>query len=258
MTETAAAHPNAFGSLLLDIGISLLRAGSTARRIDETVRRFASAFNYAIHLDIGPKYISITLLDKNSHAVFSGTRNTSFYGVNFKIISGIQRLSIAVGEKELAFADVRKEVDRLLQLPHYARFIVLLSVSIAGAAFCYNFGGSFAEMGVAFGATFCGLFLKQQLQKKSFNAYGCTFLSALLAALFVGAFYILNKGMPLERAYATCTLFLIPGVPLMNACIDLLDGNIIYGIERGVNAMMHALAIALGLSVALIIYNVPA
>jgi len=257
MTETGNVHPKAFGSFLLDVGIALLRAGATARRINEAVPRFATAFNYGIDLDVGPKYISITLLDKNTQAVFSGTRNTSSYGVNFKTISGIQRLSIAVKKSDVAFVDVRKELDRLMQLPHYPKLIILVSVSIAGAAFCYNFGGSFAEMGVAFGATFCGLFLKQQLQKKSFNPYGCTFLSALLAALFVGLFYVLNKGLPLERAYATCTLFLIPGVPLMNACIDLLDGNIIYGMERGVNAMIHALAIALGLSIALIIFNVP-
>ncbi len=258
MTEAVVVHPNAFGSLLLDVGVGLIRAGATAKRITDTVNRFASTYSYAHNLEIGPKYISLTLLDKNAHVVFSGTRSTSSYGVNFKIISGIQRLSITAGEKALPFTDARKELDRLLQLPHYSRLVVLLVVSIAGAAFCYNFGGSFAEMGVAFGATFFGLFLKQQLQKKSFNAYGCTFLSALLAALFVGAFYIINNGMPLERAYATCTLFLIPGVPLINACIDLLDGNIVYGLERGVNAMIHALAIAFGLSVALIIYNVPA
>ena len=258
MTEAVAVHPNAFGALLLDIGVGLIRAGATAKRITETVNRFASTYTYAYNLDIGPKYISLTLLDKNAHVVFSGTRGTSSYGVNFKIISGIQRLSITVGEKELPFTEARKELDRLLQLPHYSRFVVLLVVSIAGAAFCYNFGGSLSEMGVAFGATFCGLFLKQQLQKKSFNPYGCTFLSALLAALVVGAFHMVNKDMVLERAFATCTLFLIPGVPLINGCIDLIEGNIIYGLERGVNAMIHALAIAFGLSLALIIYNVQA
>ena len=258
MMETTSTHPNAFGSLLLDVGIGLLRSGATARRINATVERFASVFNYAIHLDTGPKYISITLLDKNNHTVFSGTRNTTSYGVNFKIISGVQRLSIAMNEKDLQFDDVKKELDRLLQLPHYPRLLVLLSVSIGGAAFCYNFGGTIVEMAVAFGATFCGLFLKQQLQKRSLNPFGCTFLSALLAALVVGAFHIVYKDLPFERAYATCTLFLIPGVPLINACIDLLDGNIIYGLERGVNAMMHSLAIAVGLSIALIIYNIPA
>lgn len=256
MTESANVHPNAFGSFLLDVGIALLRAGATARRINETLPRFAAAFNYGIDLDVGPKYISITLLDKNTHALFSGTRNTPAYGVNFKTISGIQRLSLAVKKDDVPFADVRKELDRIMQLPHYPKLLVLLCVSVAGAAFCYNFGGSFTEMGVAFGATFTGLFLKQQLQKKSFNPYGCTFLSALLAALVVGFFYLLDRDLLLERAYATCTLFLIPGVPLMNACIDLLDGNIVYGMERGVNAMIHSLAIALGLSIALIIFNV--
>jgi uncharacterized membrane protein YjjP (DUF1212 family) len=60
----------------------------------------------------------------------------------------------------------------------------------------------------------------------------------------------------LNNAFSTCILFLIPGVPLINSVIDLMDGFIINGLDRGINAVMHAFAIASGLATILYIFNV--
>jgi uncharacterized membrane protein YjjP (DUF1212 family) len=42
---------------------------------------------------------------------------------------------------------------------------------------------------------------------------------------------------------------------MMNSFSDLIDGNILNGITRGVNVLIIAFAIALGLLVGLLIYN---
>lgn len=253
--KQSSTDPHVFGSLMLDTGMGLLKAGASGRRIRTTVTRISSAFNYHLHLDLGPKSISITLLDDNFRSVFAGSRSTITYGVDFKVISAIDRLSFSVTNQRWSMPEMRSEVNRLLNLPKYPFIWILLAVSVAGAAFCYTFGGSIAAMFVTFGATFCGMFIKHQLQKKAFNVYATTFVSALVASLFVGLVYISGPVIKLESAYATCSLFLIPGVPLINSIIDMMDGNILYGLERGVNAMIHALAIAFGLTTTLYIFN---
>jgi uncharacterized membrane protein YjjP (DUF1212 family) len=134
--------------------------------------------------------------------------------------------------------------------------VTLVAVSVAGAAFCYTFGGSYFEMLITFGATFFGLLTKQILVKKSVNAFICTYFSALAAALFIAIVYKVGPATQLEHAFSTCALFLIPGLPLINFIIDLLDGNILFGLERGINALIHAFAIALGLTTVLYIFNV--
>ena len=244
-----------FGSLLLDIGIGLLKAGSSGRRIRITLTNMASVYNYLIHPEIGPKAISITLLDNQYQPLFNGTRSTNSYGVDFKIMSAAERLTISISKRQWSMTEMTAEVNRFLSLPKHPFIWVLIAVSMAGAAFCYTFGGNFPEMAVTFAATCCGLFLKHQLQKKSINVYAVTFLSAFLASLCVGLLHILISGIRLENTYATCALFLIPGVPLINSIIDLVDGNILYGLERGLNAMIHALAIAFGLTATLYIFN---
>jgi uncharacterized membrane protein YjjP (DUF1212 family) len=59
-----------------------------------------------------------------------------------------------------------------------------------------------------------------------------------------------------EHALATSVLFLIPGVPLINSFTDLIDGNTLNGIVRGINGFIMAFAIALGLMIAMKIYGI--
>jgi uncharacterized membrane protein YjjP (DUF1212 family) len=47
----------------------------------------------------------------------------------------------------------------------------------------------------------------------------------------------------------------VPGVPLIISFTDLVDGHIIIGIHRGINALMHAMAIAFGLALTLYLMN---
>jgi uncharacterized membrane protein YjjP (DUF1212 family) len=176
-------------------------------------------------------------------------------GVNFKTISGISRLSWQSLEQNFSITQVRAELNRILSLPHYPRLIVLLFVSLAGAGFCFSFGGKLPEMVITFGATFCGLFVRQEAVKHKFNPYICVFMGSLVASLFAGAFVKAGLHINFEHAFATSVLFLIPGVPLINCFTDLIDGNILNGLVRGINALMFALAIALGLLTAMLIFN---
>jgi uncharacterized membrane protein YjjP (DUF1212 family) len=243
------------GSLLLDVGVNLLSAGASCSRIRITMRRLATRFDYTAHISIAPKSVSLTLNSDTDIVAFNGMRSTAAQGVNFKTISGISKLSWDALEKKYSIQQVRDELNRLLALPHYPRLIILLFVSLAGSGFCFSFGGKLPEMVITFGATFCGLFVRQEAVKHSFNPYICVYIGSLVASLFAGAFLKAGLNINFEHAFATSVLFLIPGVPLINCFTDLIDGNILNGLVRGINALMFALAIALGLLTAMLVYN---
>ena len=48
-------------------------------------------------------------------------------------------------------------------------------------------------------------------------------------------------------------LFLIPGVPLINGVIDIVEGHILLGLSRIINALLLVICIAIGLSVTLLL-----
>lgn len=253
--STVINESNAIGVLVLDVGISLLQAGASSSRIKTVMSRLAEVYHYVPHIIIGNKTVSVVLDDEDGNTKFNGTRGTPVHGIDFSVISGINRLGRMAEEKRLPVHELRKELDKYRALKNYPRMIILSFVSLAGAAFCYNFGGSYIEMIIAFGATFCGLFIKQQLTKSKFNPYICTYAAATVASLFIGFFHVMGLINSPINAFSTCVLFLIPGVPLINAFVDLIDGNTANGIIRGVNALIHVLAIALGLLTTIAILN---
>ena len=155
-------------------------------------------------------------------------------------------MSWSIVDEKWNIEQIRTELDRLASLPHYPRILILLLVSLAGSAFCRVLGGEFEEMLIAFVATFAGLFIRQEAVKRNFNPYLCVYFGALTASMFSGLAVKLNLGSVPEAAFATSVLFLIPGVPLINTFIDLLDGNLMNGILRGINGLIIAFSIALG------------
>lgn len=239
------------GKTLLNIGTLLMSSGANSHRIRTTIERIAENFGVNTELLITHRAIMITINDSNEE-YHSSLKRSSPHGVNFKLVSGISRMSWRVLEENWTVKQINVELNRLVALPHYPRIVILLVVGIAGASFCRIFGGSWMDMLVTFGATFSGLFIRQESAKRNFNPYLCVFFGSFTASLFAVTF--IRFGNISEYALATSVLFLVPGVPLINSFSDLIDGNIMNGIVRSLNGLIISFAIALGLVLAMQIF----
>jgi uncharacterized membrane protein YjjP (DUF1212 family) len=198
----------------------------------------------------------ISVIDDNGKFYSSKLKRTQPHGVNFKVLSGISRMSWRVQDEDWDLDQIKQELVRLKSLHHYPRWLILLLVGLAGASFCRLFGGGWVEMLVAFIATFAGLFVRQEAIKRNFNPYICVFMASTIASIFSGFAVKLGIGAHPELAFATSVLFLVPGIPLINSFTDLIDGNISIGIVRGTNGMLIAFSIALGLLAAMVIFKI--
>lgn len=243
------------GALLLDVGAMLMGAGANTARIRITINRISMAYGYGADLFITNRALTLTLADTKDEDVFSRSKRTPPHGVNFKVMSGISRMSWRVVEERWTMAMMRKELQRLASLPPYPRPLVSLMVGLAGASFCRLTGGSPLEMGIAFGASVLGLVVRQEAHARRFNPYLCVYLAALVAALVSGTFMKFARHHVLEHAFATSVLFLVPGVPLINAFSDLMDGNFLTGLARMMHGLIISFGIALGLLTAIYAYG---
>jgi uncharacterized membrane protein YjjP (DUF1212 family) len=246
---------NEIGSMLLEVGTLLMSSGATTGRVRNTVNRLSETFGCNSDMLITNRALTLSLTDENSQHFFNSLKRTSPHGVNYKVVSGISRMSWRVVDEHWTLEQIKKELERLTSLPHYPRLLTLSLVSLAGASFCRLFGGGPTEMMVTFLASFVGLFVRQEATKLEFNPYLCVFFASLTASLISGLFRKFGVGDAMEHAFTASVLFLVPGVPLINSFSDLIDGNILNGIVRGINGLIIAFAIALGLLGAVIIYR---
>jgi uncharacterized membrane protein YjjP (DUF1212 family) len=255
MSESESKKLSETGSLLLEIGNLLMCSGASTARVRMTINRISNALGYSTDLFITHRALMLTFSDANHEQFLSSLKRVAPHGANFKVISGISRMSWRIVEDHWTLEQIRKEIERLKTVPHYSRAIVLLVVGLAGAGFCRLFGGTYIEMMVTFAASFIGLFVRQEATARHFNQYLCVFFAAFIASFVAGSFKKFGLNMELEHAFATSVLFLVPGIPLINTFSDIIDGNILNGVIRGVHGLMVAIAISLGMLTTILIYH---
>ena len=243
------------GELLLDIGVMLMVSGANTERIKITVERIASAFACVPDLLITNHALMLTLTYPDSNKVFTSVKWMPGMHLNFNLISDISTMSWQIVLEKWSVARIAEELKVLNRKPLYPRYLVLLLVALAGASFCRLFGGNLTEMAAVFVASFCGLYVRQEAIKLKFNFYVAIFFAAATAALVAGAYFHFHPDEVYSHAFSTSVLFLIPGVPMIHAISDLMDGHTLNGIVRGINVMIMAFAIALGLTIALLAYK---
>jgi uncharacterized membrane protein YjjP (DUF1212 family) len=243
------------GIMLVDIGALLMSSGASTARTRNTINRISETFGYQTDMFITHRAIMLTVHDEANEYTFSCVKRTSPHGVNFRIVSGISRMSWKVMEEAWNIIKIRKEINRLINLSHYPRWLVLIMISLAGSSFCHIFGGGILEMLITFIATFFGLVVRQESVKINFNPYLCVFFASLVSSLIAGLSVKLNIGINPELAFTASVLFLIPGVPLINMFSDIIDGNLMNGLIRGINGLTISFAIALGLLSAIKLYQ---
>ncbi len=254
--DNTYTHIKETEAMLLNVGTLLMSSGASTGRVRTTVNRIADALGYNIELLITNRSLMLKVIDEETDHFVASLKRTSPHGVNFRVVSGISRMSWRVVEDNWNIQQINQEIDRLVALPHYPRFITLGAVALAGSSFCALFGGKGIELVVAFVATFAGMYVRQESLKKRFNPYVSIFFAAFAASILSGLSVKLGLGESPELAFATSVLFLVPGVPLINSFTDMIDGNVLNGIVRGIHGLIIAFAIALGLLCAKFLLNI--
>ncbi|APW47873.1 threonine/serine exporter family protein [Rhodoferax antarcticus] len=255
MTSPDLCDQYELGEMLLEIGALLMISGANTERIKITIDRIASAFDCFADLLVTNHALMLTLTYPDNHKAFTSVKWMPGMHLNFNLIADISTLSWQIVLEKWPLERINQELKTLHRKPLYARFVVLLMVALAGASFCRLFGGGMTEMLAVFVASFCGLYVRQEAIKLRFNFYVSIIFASATAALVAGAYFHFHPTEVYSHAFSTSVLFLIPGVPMIHAITDLMDGHTLNGIVRGVSVLAMAFAIALGLMVALLIYK---
>ena len=89
------------------------------------------------------------------------------------------------------------------------------------------------------------------MSQRGVNHYLTFIVSAFVASLCASTSVIFD--ITSEIAIATSVLYLVPGVPLINGVIDIVEGHVAIGLSRLVSAWLLIGSIAIGLSFTILI-----
>ena len=234
--------------LLADVASILMSSGAHTMRIIQNVSRMANTFGYQMDLSVFQlsMMMTITGTDDQSQRV-TLIKKTKPLFLNFTIVSELSALSWDTFDKKLTFNEAKDTYQEIISKKRTSNSLVLFLVSCANAAFCGLFHGDFYAIGLVFFATLIGLFARQKMIGKNVNHLIAFTASAFIASLIAGLAYVFNLGTTPDIAIGSSVLFLIPGVPLINSILDIIQGHVLTGTARLVNACSLIVCIAIGL-----------
>ncbi|EGJ71401.1 protein of unknown function DUF1212 [Bacteroides coprosuis DSM 18011] len=225
---------------------TLMGSGVHTSRVIRNSKRLGRALGIEVKIGVFQKNIILTTLDQENNISHSEVVDIPAYPISFEYNSELSALSWEAYDEHLSFEEVKEKYYQIINSPRIHPLFVLILVGFANASFCRLFGGDFCSMSIVFSSTLVGFFIKQRLGANKVNHFITFILVAFIASLCASISLIFDTTS--ETALATSVLFLVPGVPLINGVIDIVEGYILTGFSRLTHAALLVVCIAIGLS----------
>jgi len=235
--------------LVLDVGTFLLASGAHCGRLKSNLTRMAGTWGF--DLDINPSFTGLAITVKeitdpeNTVTLF---KVSPPHKVHLAVLTDVSHLSWRVYDKGLPIEEAEKEFSCIKAKPAYNDFTIAIAVGLSCAGLCFFSFGDIYNALIAFAGAFIGSLVRAWLARLSFNPMICIAFAAFVTTLITGLGSIYNIGANPEAAMATAVLYLIPGVPLINSVIDLIEGYLSSAINRSLFAGFILLCIAAGMT----------
>ncbi len=251
MQEDKSVELYEMTEFLLEYATHLMGCGVHTSRVSRNTRRIGEAYGYKIELCVLNMNIIATVRDENRHEQLTETMLVHHLPINFEHNARLSALSWRCHDEHISFHELKKRYATIIGSPRLGKWTTLFMASAANAAFCQLFGGDYLSMLIVFFATAIAFYFRTCLAKLQTNNYVQVLLTAFLASFLSSSALLFNTTSNI--ALATSVLFLVPGVPLINGVIDAIEGHVLTGITRLVNAILWIFCLAIGLGLTLII-----
>lgn len=241
---------------LAEYASTLMAVGAQTSRIQLNTVRMARSMGYHVNLLIFPKTLSITLQDGSLNHSYTYIKKTPGLPLNFKANMKLSQLSWNAFDERLPLSELWARLKAIVTERRESPWLVLLLASVANACFCRLFDGNLTSMAIVFVATLIGFLLRQQLTRRGVNHLAVFTLCAFVSTMIGVTDYLFFHGGTEDMSLGTSMLYLVPGVPLINGVMDIVDNHVLDGISRLTGALLLIICIAIGLSGTVIIFGI--
>ncbi len=245
-------------NFLSEYSTCLMAVGTHTSRVVRNTSRIAQSFGFFADMTIFQKTIIMTLRDKDNSHSYSTVNKIKPMALNFEINSRLSSLSWEAYDEHLSLEQLKSQYQEIVSKPRINKWIVLLLVACANASFCRLFLGDWQAMCIVFVATLVGFFIRQKMLEKHINHLFVFIASSFVASMIGSMATVYHFGSTPQIALGTSVLFLIPGVPLINGVLDIIEGHALAGVSRLINAALLIICLAIGLSLTLLLIGVNA
>lgn len=255
--------------LLLRTGQILMESSADTSRVKRNMERTAAYLGLPkenLHMNIDYYMLQVNVSDE--YHSFSKMQRCDKHVINMLAIQEVSKLSWRAIQKDYSLDKYEEELEKIANGKHYYKdWMIAIGAGLACGGFCIQFGCDWTAFFYASIAAILGNCLRMFLNHSGSNLYAnfavAAFVSTILA--WLSSFLstptvqaalpeflrpILFTETPWHPLLA-CALYIVPGVPLINAVNDLLDNHINTGLVRAMNTLLIVIAMSFGIMLAI-------
>lgn len=236
---------------LLEYANRLMGSGVHTSRVIRNTRRIGKSLDVDVKMSLFQKTMVVSVCDIDSTEVYNEVAIIPAFPISFELNAELSALGWEAYDNHLPLETLWDKYEKIISRPKMDPLCTLFLVGFANASFCALFGGDWTARLIVFSATLIGFYIKQIMQKKKINHYLVFIVSAFVASMVASSALTLETTA--EIAIATSVLYLVPGVPLLNGVIDIVEGHVLTGCTRLIQALLLVLCISVGLSCTLML-----
>ena len=224
-------------------GKLLLESGAEIYRVEDTICRICKNYGAeeadSFSLPTGI-FVTVTCQGKSVSRIVR-IKNR---GSNVDRIDRINSLSRK--SCQLTLSEFKKELKEIQGTAAYSMLFKSIGGGIGAAGFVLFFDGNLNDLvfafmiGMAVEATL--LFLDRRNFPSFFSISLCSALTSLLTILL----FQISLVIDVDTVTISCLMLLVPGLAITNAIRDSLSGDLVSGTSRGMEAVLTAIAVAVG------------
>ena len=236
--------------LVSELGVRLISAGAEIYRSEESIARVAKAYGLTAKVYAIPNSIVITLLVPDGLPVTRLCRIEN-RGTDLDAVEHYSNLCRQICAEKPDLQEALQMLDKTESVrKHYSLPVFLLGNILVGCGFCAFFGGSLRDSLCAGGCSLLVGILSCLLAKNKVNTFFEKILASFIMAVAACGMAALGWTDSVDTVMIGTLMLLVPGVLFTNAMRDIIFGDTNSGINRIVETLLIAVAIASGTAVA--------
>lgn len=250
--QIANVSPDAILDCILDMGELLLTSGAEVLRVEDTLARLCDAYGFTkINVFSLTSCIMLTVHCSDMR-IITQTRRISERKTDLQKIALVNALSRELCQTPLSVEQFQSKLSDIQRTKTYSLFAQCFSYALISATFSVFFGGSVWD-GVA--AAISGVFvfgIQHFMQKLRMNSILRSLLVSAFTAFAVVLLVRIGIGQAPEKITIGNIMLLIPGISFTTSLRDIINGDTISGLVGISEAVIKAIAIAIGFAAVLV------
>ncbi len=241
---------NALLDMATDLGYELAMCGAETFRVEESVTRVIKTYGVESEVFSIPNCLIVSLETPDGESL-TRMRRIGYHGNDLDGVEVFNAVSRAICNRTPAPQDAKQWLKIAQSYrKHYSLPLYLLGDFLAAFGFALFFGAGWLD---SVFAGLCGItigLISKFMDRMKVNQFFSTILSSFAASLAVYALSGVDVVSHTDAAVIGLLMLLVPGLLFTNAMRDIIYGDTNSGVNRIVQVLLIALAIALGTAAA--------